>query len=47
MEIFCLQRTIKYESNLHWKKDTPLNKKIIDILIQIISFFAGLNLLRF
>ena len=47
MEIFCLQRCIKYESNLHWKKDVPLSKKICDILIQIISFFAGVNLLRF
>ena len=47
MEIFCLQRCIKYESNLYWKKDTSLNKKICDILIQIIYFFAGLNLLRF
>ena len=47
MEIFCLQRSIKYESKLYWKKDTPLSKKIKDILIQIICFFAGLNLLRF
>jgi hypothetical protein len=47
MEIFCLQRSIKYESHLYWKNNTPLNKKICDILIQIISFFAGLNLLRF
>ena len=47
MEIFCLQRSIKYESHLYWKNYTPLNKKICDILIQIISFFAGLNLLRF
>ena len=47
MEIFCLQRTIKYESELYWKKGTPLSKKITDILIQIIYFFAGLNLLRF
>jgi hypothetical protein len=47
MEIFCLQRSIKYESKLYWKKDTSLSKKIKDILIQIICFFAGLNLLRF
>ena len=47
MEIFCLHRSIKYESKLYWKKDTPLSKKIKDILIQIICFFAGLNLLRF
>ena len=47
MEIFCIQRSIKYESNLYWKKGTKLNKKIFDILVQIISFYAGLNLLRF
>ena len=47
MEIFCLQRSIKYESKLYWKKNTSLSKKIKDILIQIICFFAGLNLLRF
>ena len=47
MEIFCLQRSIKYESDLYWKKGTSLNKKIKDILIQIICFFSGLNLLRF
>lgn len=47
MEIFCLQRSIKYESDLYWKKETPLNKKILDILIQIICFYSGLNLLRF
>ena len=38
MELFCLQRSIKYESDLYWKKDTPLNKKIMDILIQIYMF---------
>ena len=47
MEIFCLQRTIKYESDLYWKKGTFLNKKVLDILIQIICFYSGLNLLRF
>ena len=47
MEIFCLQRCIKYESNLYWRKDTSVNKKVFDILIQIICFYAGLNLLRF
>ena len=47
MEIFCLQRSIKYESDLYWKKGTTLNKKILDILIQIICFYSGLNLLRF
>ena len=47
MEIFCLQRCIKYESNLYWNKDATLSKKIKDILIQIICFYVGLNLLRF
>ena len=47
MEIFCLQRSIKYESDLYWKKGTSLNKKVLDILIQIICFYSGLNLLRF
>ena len=47
MEIFCIQRSIKYESYLYWKKDTCLNKKLTDILIQIICFYVGLNLLRF
>ena len=47
MEIFCIQRSIKYETNLYWKKETLLGKKIKDILIQIICFYAGLNLLRF
>ena len=47
MEIFCLQRCIKYESNLYWNKNTTLAKKIKDILIQIICFYVGLNLLRF
>ena len=47
MEIFCIQRSIKYESNLYWKNNTPLSKKIKDILIQIICFYVGLNLLRF
>ena len=47
MEIFCLQRCIKYESKLYWERGTSLSKKITDILIQIICFFAGLNLLRF
>ncbi len=45
MEIFCLQRCIKYESKLYWERGTSLSKKITDILIQIICFFAGLNLL--
>ena len=47
MEIFCLQRCIKYESHLYWKKGASLNKKVVDILIQIICFYSGLNLLRF
>ena len=47
MEIFCLQRCIKYESNLYWNKNATLAKKIKDILIQIICFYVGLNLLRF
>ena len=47
MEIFCLQRCIKYESNLYWNKNATLSKKIKDILIQIICFYVGLNLLRF
>ena len=47
MEIFCLQRSIKYESDLYWKKGTSLGKKVFDILIQIIIFYSGLNLLRF
>ena len=47
MEIFCIQRSIKYESDLYWKKGTSLSKKIIDILIQIIIFYSSLNLLRF
>ena len=47
LEIFCLQRSIKYESHLYWKNNTPLSIKICDILIQIFSFLAGLNLLRF
>ncbi len=47
MEIFCIQRSIKYESNLYWDKNTSLKKKLNDILIQIICFFVGLNLLRF
>ena len=47
LEIFCLQRCIKYESHLNWKNETPLSQKIIDILIQIIIFYSGLNLLRF
>ena len=42
MEIFCLQRSIKYESDLYWKKGTPLYKKILDILIQIICFYCEL-----
>ena len=46
LEIFCLQRSIKYESHLYWKNNIPLSKKICDILIQIFSFLAGLNLLR-
>jgi len=47
MEIFCIQRSIKYESKLYWDKNTSLKKKLNDILIQIICFFVGLNLLRF
>ena len=47
MEIFCIQRSIKYESNLYWEKNASLTKKLTDILIQIICFFVGLNLLRF
>ena len=47
LEIFCIQRVIKYESNLYWDKNTSLRKKLNDILIQIICFLAGLNLLRF
>ena len=47
MEIFCLERSIKYESDLYWKKGTTFKKKILDILTQIICFFSGLNLLRF
>ena len=47
MELFCLQRSIKYESDLYWKKGTSLGKKVLDILIQIIIFYSGLNLLRF
>ena len=47
MEVFCIQRSIKYESHLYWKKDTTLCKKINDIVIQIVCFYTGLNLLRF
>ncbi len=47
MEIFCLQRSIKYESHLYWKDGTSLGKKVLDILIQIIIFYSGLNLLRY
>lgn len=47
MEIFCLQRAATYEAEINWKSGTPMKDRVRDIVIQVICFYVGLNLLRF
>ena len=47
MEVFCLQRALTYEAEINWKPGTPMNKRLKDVIIQVICFYVSLNLLRF
>lgn len=47
MEIFCLQRACTYEKDINFKPGTTAKQMIMDIAIQIICFYVGLNFLRF
>lgn len=47
MEIFCLQRALTYEKDVIWKPGTSSASHLKDILIQILCFYVGLNMLRF
>ena len=47
MEIFCLQRALTYEKNINWKPGTSFKSRIIDVIIQVVCFYVGLNFLRF
>ena len=46
METYCLQRSLTYEKRLNWNADWPIKKCLINIILLIIAFFVGLNLLR-
>lgn len=46
MEVFSLYRALTYEKEINWKKGTTFKSHLTDILIQLICFYAGLNLLR-
>ena len=47
MEIFCLQRALTYEKDIIWKPGTSFRSHVKDIVIQILCFYVGLNMLRF
>lgn len=47
MEIFCLQRALTYEKDINWAPGTPMKDRLKDVIIQVICFYVGLNLLRF
>lgn len=47
MEVFSLQRALTYEAEINWKPETSFKSHLKDILIQLVCFYAGLNLLRF
>ena len=46
MEIFCLWRACTYEKDINFKPGTPIREMLRDIVIQVVCFFVGLNLLR-
>ena len=46
METYCLQRAMTYERNLNWKPDWSFGKRLCNIILLIVVFFVGLNLLR-
>ena len=46
MEIYCLQRACTYEKDINFKPGTPMSEMLRDIIIQVVCFFVGLNLLR-
>ncbi|MBQ9067192.1 MAG: ABC transporter permease [Clostridia bacterium] len=47
METYCLQRAMKYEKEMIWGKDATKKKMLTDIIMQIVIFYVGLNMLRF
>ncbi len=47
MEIFCLQRACTYEKDINFKPGTTTREMLKIVGIQIVCFYAGLNLLRF
>jgi len=46
MEIFCLQRAVTYEKDINFKPGVPMREMLRDVVIQVVCFFVGLNLLR-
>ncbi len=46
METFCLQRAMTYERELNWDKSWSFKKRLTNIILLIVVFFVGLNLLR-
>ena len=46
METYCLQRATTYEKDIAFRPGTPKKEMIRTIVIQVLCFFVGLNLLR-
>ena len=46
MEIFCLQRAVTYEKDINFKPGAPMREMLRNVVIQVVCFFVGLNLLR-
>lgn len=47
MELYNLQRALTYEKDIIWKPGTSFKSHLTDIIIQVVCFFTGLNMLRF
>ena len=47
MELYSLQRALTYEKDIIWKPGTSFKSHLTDIIIQVVCFFTGLNMLRF
>lgn len=47
METYCLQRAMTYEKSINFKPGTPKKEMLREIIIQVVCFYVGLNLLRF
>jgi hypothetical protein len=47
METYCLQRAMTYEKDINFKPGTTKKEMLREIIIQVVCFYVGLNLLRF